>query len=286
MHTQPAISGRYVSAAPASRSPRASSRAGPARSSPRRPTGARPDEAPALQPLREQARALAVVPDHLDRSPRLPRKTNRWPAVRIGLQRLLHQQRQARKAAPHVGVAGRQPHAHASREPGSSRRLQRRDDPLQRADVDIRRRPAACGRPRARSRSWRPREMARISVSRRRGQSDLPARTSPPSIRPSSPRPAPTAHRKTRAASGTAGSNGCRAGAQPPTPWRRRFDLRDDRPLLLAAQLRRVVATTSKRGLVLSPDIVPSYRFLLRAAPVLATTHFAKAALAGGLRVI
>ena len=45
----------------------------------------------------------------LIRSPRRPRKTNRWPAVRIALEHLLHLQRQAVHAPAHVGVAGRQP---------------------------------------------------------------------------------------------------------------------------------------------------------------------------------
>jgi hypothetical protein len=36
-------------------------------------------------------------------------------AQRIAPQHLLHQQRQARKAFPHVGVAGRQPHSHPLR---------------------------------------------------------------------------------------------------------------------------------------------------------------------------
>ena len=51
----------------------------------------------------------------LIRSPRRPRKTNRWPLLRIALQRLLHQQRQAGKALAHVDMARRQPDPYAAR---------------------------------------------------------------------------------------------------------------------------------------------------------------------------
>src|SRR6266508_1187259 len=52
-----------------------------------------PDEATALQPLREQAAIVGIT-----------------------LERLLYQQRQAVEALAHVGVAGRQPHPHAARD--------------------------------------------------------------------------------------------------------------------------------------------------------------------------
>ena len=47
----------------------------------------------------------------LIRSPRRPRKTNRWAIVRITLQRLLDQQGQTVEALAHIGVPGRQPDA-------------------------------------------------------------------------------------------------------------------------------------------------------------------------------
>jgi hypothetical protein len=62
----------------ANRSPKEDSQAGPERSSPRHPPRAA-TKAGTHQPLREQGRALAVVADHFRRSPRRPRKQNRWP---------------------------------------------------------------------------------------------------------------------------------------------------------------------------------------------------------------
>src|SRR5882762_5465641 len=66
----------------------------------------RPDEAPALQPFRKQAQALAVVPEHLDQIPALTTKDEQMPAMRIAAQRLLHAQRQAIEALAHIRMAG------------------------------------------------------------------------------------------------------------------------------------------------------------------------------------
>src|SRR5436190_11766771 len=47
------------------------------------------------------------------------------PAVRIALELLLHQQRQAVEALAHVGVAGGEPYPHAGRKPDHRRRSPR-----------------------------------------------------------------------------------------------------------------------------------------------------------------
>ena len=83
----------------------------------------RPDEAAALQPLGEQAHALAVVPEHLDQTAATAAEHEQMAAVRIALELLLDQQRQAVEALAHVGVAGRQPHPHAARDRDHRRRL-------------------------------------------------------------------------------------------------------------------------------------------------------------------
>ena len=62
----------------ASRSPTKDSRAGPARSSPRRRLRSATKSGP-VQPLREQARARPSCQITFNRSPRRPRKQNRWP---------------------------------------------------------------------------------------------------------------------------------------------------------------------------------------------------------------
>src|ERR1700704_1031790 len=75
----------------------------------------RPQEAAPFQPLRKQAGSLAVMPNHLQKIAPASTKAKQLPAQRITSQHLLHLQRQARKALPHVGVTGRQPHPHAAR---------------------------------------------------------------------------------------------------------------------------------------------------------------------------
>src|SRR5436190_6952936 len=76
---------------------------------------ARPQKAAPFQPLRKQAGSLAVMPDHLQKIAPASTKAKQLPAQRITSQHLLHLQRQARKALPHVGVTGRQPHPDAAR---------------------------------------------------------------------------------------------------------------------------------------------------------------------------
>ena len=97
----------------------------------------RPNELAAFQPLRENAGTLPVVPDHLDQVTTTPTKHEQMASVRIVLEFLLHQQRQPRKAAPHVGMPGRQPHAHTGREQGSRFGFQCRDDRDKRIGVNI-----------------------------------------------------------------------------------------------------------------------------------------------------
>src|SRR3954452_5519866 len=76
---------------------------------------ARPQEAAPFQSLREQAGSLAVMPDHLQQVASATTKAKQLSAQRIAPQYLLHLQRQACKALPHVSVASRQPYPHAPR---------------------------------------------------------------------------------------------------------------------------------------------------------------------------
>src|SRR5260370_37093037 len=56
----------------------------------------RPDEAAALQPLREQTHALPVVPQNLDQSAATSAKDKELAAVRIALELLLHRSEERR----------------------------------------------------------------------------------------------------------------------------------------------------------------------------------------------
>jgi hypothetical protein len=67
----------------------------------------RPDEATTLKPLREQSHALSVMPQHLDEAPATPAEHEQMATVRVALERLLDQKRQAIKALAHIGVACR-----------------------------------------------------------------------------------------------------------------------------------------------------------------------------------
>src|SRR4051812_14400360 len=82
-----------------------------------------PDEATALQTLREQAHALAIVPKHLDQAAAPAAEHEQVAVVRITLERLLYQQRQPVEAFAHIGVAGRQPHPRPARDRDGHRRL-------------------------------------------------------------------------------------------------------------------------------------------------------------------
>lgn len=71
--------------------------------------------------VREQTRALAIMPNNFDQVAAAAPKNVEITGMRITLQALLDQPRKAWKAAPHIGVAGRKPHPHITRN-GNHRR--------------------------------------------------------------------------------------------------------------------------------------------------------------------
>src|SRR5258705_5788597 len=71
-----------------------------------------PDELTTLQTFGIERHAKTVVPENLDQLAVLAAEHVEVAAMRVALQRFLHQQRQRVHAATHVGVAGRQPNAH------------------------------------------------------------------------------------------------------------------------------------------------------------------------------
>jgi hypothetical protein len=75
-----------------------------------------PNEPAALQPLGVERHADAVMPEDLYQRAALPPKHIEIAGVRIALERLLHLQRQAVHPAPHVGMAGRDPHPNPGRQ--------------------------------------------------------------------------------------------------------------------------------------------------------------------------
>src|SRR5690349_3818424 len=75
----------------------------------------RPNEAAALEPLRKQAHALPIVPQHLDEVTAAAAKHKQIAAVRVMAQRLLNEQRQPIKPFAHIGPTRRQPNPHAAR---------------------------------------------------------------------------------------------------------------------------------------------------------------------------
>jgi hypothetical protein len=75
-----------------------------------------PQKAAALQPLRKQTRALAVMPNDLDQVAAAASKNVEITNMRISLQTLLHETREAREAAPHVGMTRRKPNPHVARD--------------------------------------------------------------------------------------------------------------------------------------------------------------------------
>nr|CAJ30156.1 hypothetical protein mgI544 [Magnetospirillum gryphiswaldense MSR-1] len=75
----------------------------------------RPDEAPFLQALGVERHAQPVMPDDLDHVAPAPPEDEKITSMGIALQRLLHLQRQAVHAAPHVGAAHCQPDADIAR---------------------------------------------------------------------------------------------------------------------------------------------------------------------------
>src|SRR5215470_12716840 len=75
----------------------------------------RPEEAAALQPLGIERHAKPIVPKDLDQLAALAAEYIEVAAVRVALEGFLHQQGQRVHAAPHVGVAGRNPYPHGGR---------------------------------------------------------------------------------------------------------------------------------------------------------------------------
>jgi hypothetical protein len=94
-----------------------------------------PQETAALQSLREQARALAVMPNDLDQVTAAAPKNVEITSVRIPLQTLLNQTRKAREPAAHIGMAGRKPHPNIARSQSSA--FKHVEDPRQRFRVNV-----------------------------------------------------------------------------------------------------------------------------------------------------
>jgi hypothetical protein len=82
-----------------------------------------PQKASPFQTLREQARTLAIVPDHLQQVAATAPEAKQMSAQRVAAKHLLHLKGQTRKALPHVGVPGGQPYPHAGRNGNHRRRL-------------------------------------------------------------------------------------------------------------------------------------------------------------------
>src|SRR5205807_7023664 len=76
---------------------------------------ARPQETAPLQALREQARALTIVPDHLQQVAATTTEAKQMTAQRVAMQNLLDLQGERWKTLPHVGVPGCKPHPYPGR---------------------------------------------------------------------------------------------------------------------------------------------------------------------------
>src|SRR6266508_652378 len=75
----------------------------------------RPNKAARLEPLRKQAKPLAIPPQHLQQITTPPAERKNLAAERIAPQLLLNQHGQAVKALAHVGNARGKPHARSGR---------------------------------------------------------------------------------------------------------------------------------------------------------------------------
>src|SRR5438046_2882163 len=75
-----------------------------------------PDKPSSLEFFCEQAGALAIVPNDLQKIAAFAPEAEKTAAHGVALEHFLHAQSQARKATPHVGMARRQPHSHARRD--------------------------------------------------------------------------------------------------------------------------------------------------------------------------
>src|ERR1041385_4978042 len=85
----------------------------------------RPNEPATIQPLRVEAHALAVMPQHLDQRAAATTEHEQMTTVGIMLELLLHQERQAVEPFTHVGVAAGKPDPDATRDRNHRRRLAR-----------------------------------------------------------------------------------------------------------------------------------------------------------------
>ena len=75
----------------------------------------RPDESSSFESFCKQARSLRIVPNDFYQIRTAPPEAKQMPPQWVMLQDLLHLQSQARKAAPHVGMARRDPDPDAAR---------------------------------------------------------------------------------------------------------------------------------------------------------------------------
>lgn len=87
--------------------------------------GLRPDEAAALKPLGEQAKAIAVPPQQLHNITSAAAENEDMPGERLLLKHRLHLRAQAIEAAAHIGHAGGDPDLRARRKLDHLRRLSR-----------------------------------------------------------------------------------------------------------------------------------------------------------------
>src|SRR5258708_4932154 len=84
---------------------------------PPRPSGGGPTKAPPRNPLGQPPHPLAAGPQPLDQPATLAAEHEQVPTVRVALQHLLHQQRQAVEATAHVRHTARQPYPRLRRQP-------------------------------------------------------------------------------------------------------------------------------------------------------------------------
>ena len=75
-----------------------------------------PQKAPALKPLREQARTLPIVPDDFYQVTATASEDIEIARMRVPLQCLLNQKSKGSESAAHIGVAGREPNSYVARD--------------------------------------------------------------------------------------------------------------------------------------------------------------------------
>src|SRR5208283_2934399 len=95
-----------------------------------------PQKPPALKPLHEQARPVAVMPNQLDQVASAPPEDPQITGMRIAPERLLHHQRQGAEALAHIRVPRRQPHPRPARKRNHRKRSGAVSAPITFANVD------------------------------------------------------------------------------------------------------------------------------------------------------